>query len=72
MSTTAGEVVPEPVGGRAGTAPVVGPALRPREARVYAAPARARRVDHRPRPRLRPLPEPVSYTHLTLPTNREV
>lgn len=57
MSTTAGEAVPEPVGGRTGTAPVVGPGLRPREARVCASPARARRIDRRPRPRLRPLAE---------------
>ncbi len=58
MSVAASEVAPEPVGGRAGAvAGGVHALLRPREASAGAAPRRARRMDRRPLPRLRPLAE---------------
>ncbi len=53
MSVASTEVVPEPAGGGTGVAP----GARPRELRASTAPSRARRMDRRPRPRLRPLAE---------------
>lgn len=53
MGVAAGGVVPEPAGGGTGTAP----GTRPRGSRACVHPARARRMDRRPRPRLRPLSE---------------
>ncbi|NMO90761.1 Rv3235 family protein [Actinomycetospora sp. TBRC 11914] len=58
MSVAANEVVPEPVGGGPGASAGAAPArLRPRAASPGAAPTRARRMDIRPLPRLRPLAE---------------
>jgi hypothetical protein len=53
MSVASTEMVPEPAGGGTG----VVPGARPRELRACTAPSRARRMDRRPRPRLRPLAE---------------
>ena len=53
MSVASTEVVPEPAGGGTGVAP----GARPRDLRASTAPSRARRMDRRPRPRLRPLAE---------------
>jgi hypothetical protein len=53
MSVAASEVGPEPAGGGTGASP----GTRPRESCAYRHPARARRMDRRPRPRLRPLAE---------------
>ncbi len=57
MSVTASEVVPEPVGGGPEASGRAGALLRPGEAAPCEAPARARRMDVRPLPRLRPLAE---------------
>ena len=56
MSVTASEIVPGPAGGGPG-AGAAHALLRPREASACGAPARATRMDRRPRPRLRPLAE---------------
>jgi hypothetical protein len=57
MSVATSEVVPEPMGGGPGTVPRGSTLLRPRDPATTAVPARARRMDRRPLPRLRPLAE---------------
>lgn len=57
MSVATSEVVPEPVGGGPGADPRGSTMLRPREPETTVTPARARRMDRRPLPRLRPLAE---------------
>jgi hypothetical protein len=57
MSVATSEVVPEPVGGGPGAASRGSTLRRPREPETAVTPARARRMDHRPLPRLRPLAE---------------
>ena len=57
MSVATSEVVPEPVGGGPGTVPRGSTLLRPRDPATTAVPARARRMDRRPLPRLRRLAE---------------
>ena len=57
MSVATSEVVPEPVGGGPGAVSRASTLLRPREPVMSEAPSRARRMDRRPLPRLRPLTE---------------
>ena len=57
MSVATSEVVPEPAGGGPGALPRGATLLRPREQAPAVVPARARRMDRRPLPRLRPLAE---------------
>jgi hypothetical protein len=57
MSAATSEVVPEPVGGGPGATPRGSTLLRPREPETAVTPARARRMDRRPLPRLRPVAE---------------
>jgi len=57
MSVATSEVVPEPVGGGPGAVPRGSALLRPRDPETASTPARARRMDRRPPPRLRPLAE---------------
>jgi hypothetical protein len=57
MSVATSEVVPEPAGGGPGAVPGASTLLRPRDPARAVTPARARRMDRRPLPRLRPLAE---------------
>jgi hypothetical protein len=57
MSVATSEVVPEPAGGGPGALPRGATLLRPRDQATSVVPARARRMDRRPLPRLRPLAE---------------
>jgi hypothetical protein len=67
MSVATSEVVPEPVGGGPGAVPPGSTLLRPRDPATTVTPARARRMDRRPLPQLRPLTEVLAEAGVAPP-----